>query len=88
MALTLAENTTGVRRAGTRRPNPASKADAKGGIDIGAIVAQMLPIIAPIVLAYVANQFMGGSAKAEPEAAKNPAASDNPLGGLLGGGRK
>lgn len=63
----------------------ASKAEAKGGIDIGAIVAQVLPIIAPIVLAYVANQFMGGSSKAEPEAAKKPAASDNPLGDLLGG---
>lgn len=63
----------------------ASKAEAKGGIDIGAIVAQVLPIIAPIVLAYVANQFMGGSTKAEPEAAPKAESSSNPLGDLLGG---
>lgn len=64
----------------------ASTVEAKGdGIDIGAIVQQVLPIIAPIVLAWVANQFMGGGAKAEPEPEKAPASSGNPLGDMLGG---
>jgi len=66
----------------------ASTVDAKGdGIDIGAIVQQVLPIIAPIVLAWVANQFLGGSAKAEPEPEpeKAPSSSGNPLGDMLGG---
>lgn len=63
----------------------ASKADVKGGgPDIGAIVAQVLPIVAPIVLAFVANQFMGNkTAAAEPAAA--PASTGNPLGDMLGG---
>lgn len=63
----------------------ASKADAKAqGVDIGAIVAQVLPIVAPIVLAFVANQFMGGQkTAAEPAAA--PASSGNPLADMLGG---
>lgn len=63
----------------------ASKADAKGGIDIGAIVAQVLPIIAPIVLAFLAQQMTKGSAA---PAASTPAASgaDNGgIGGMLGG---
>ncbi len=64
----------------------ASAVEAKGdGIDIGAIVAQVLPIIAPIVLAWVANQFLGGGAKAEAEPEKEPASSGNPLGDMLGG---
>ncbi|WP_439564273.1 DUF937 domain-containing protein [Microcella sp.] len=64
----------------------ASAVDAKGdGLDIGAIVQQVLPIVAPIVLAWVANQFLGGSTKAEPEPAKTPAPSGNPLGDMLGG---
>jgi len=62
----------------------AKKAD---GPDIGAIVAKVMPIIAPIVLAYVANQFMG--AKAAPQAAPKPtaapASSGNQLVDMLGG---
>jgi len=62
----------------------AQKADAKSGVDIGAIVQQLLPIIAPIVLAYLANQF----AKPKQETAAAPAAASGgdigwPLGGLL-----
>lgn len=61
----------------------STKAAAKAeGIDIGGIVNQVLPIIAPIVLAWVANQFLGG-ATTEPEPKKE--ASGNPLGDLLGG---
>jgi hypothetical protein len=60
----------------------ASKAD---GPDIGAIVAQVLPIIAPIVLAFVANQFMGAKTEAAPEPEAAPASSGNPLADMLGG---
>lgn len=62
----------------------AKKAPAKAeGVDIGAIVAQVLPIVAPIVLAYVANQF--ASKQEAPAAKEEPAAAANPLGDLLGG---
>ena len=64
----------------------ASKAAVKGdGPDIGAIVAQVLPIVAPIVLAFVANQFMGNKTEAAPEPAAAPASSGNPLADMLGG---
>ena len=64
----------------------AAKAEVKGdGPDIGAIVAQVLPIVAPIVLAFVANQFMGNKAEAAPEPAAAPASSGNPLADMLGG---
>lgn len=56
-----------------------------GGIDLGGIVAQVLPIIAPIVLAFVANQFMGNKPEAAPEPAAAPASSGNPLADMLGG---
>ncbi len=67
-----------------------AQVDAKGGgLDIGAIVAQVLPIVAPIVLAFVANQFLGSKTQAAPQAApepaKAPASSGNPLGDMLGG---
>ena len=69
-----------------------AQVDAKGGgLDIGAIVAQVLPIVAPIVLAFVANQFLGSKTQAapqaapDPEPAKAPASSGNPLGDMLGG---
>ena len=60
----------------------SAKAD---GPDIGAIVAQVLPIIAPIVLAFVAKQFLSGKSAPAAEAAEEPAAADNGLGDLLGG---
>lgn len=64
----------------------ASTAEVAGdGPDIGAIVAQVLPIIAPIVLAFVANQFMGAKTEAAPEPAAAPASSGNPLADMLGG---
>jgi hypothetical protein len=60
-----------------------AKGDAAGGIDIGAIVQQVLPIIAPIVLAYLANQFATGG-KTE-KAAPKEEASGGDLGSVLGG---
>jgi hypothetical protein len=61
----------------------AAKADEKSGPDIGAIVQQILPIIAPIVLAYLASQ-MGGK-KEETTKAEEPAATGTDLGSILGG---
>ncbi|MGX5680637.1 DUF937 domain-containing protein [Schumannella luteola] len=63
----------------------AAKADEKSGVDFGAIVQQILPIIAPIILAYLASQ-MGGSKKEETTKAEEPSGGDigSILGGLLG----
>ncbi len=72
---------------GSKTGDVAAAAGAKaGGPDIGAIVAQVLPIIAPIVLAFVAKQFLGGksTAAAEPAAAA-PAQTGTDIGSLLGG---
>jgi hypothetical protein len=63
----------------------AAVASKSGGPDIGAIVAQILPIIAPIVLAYVAKQFLGGQSAATSEKADSPASSGGGIGDLLGG---
>jgi len=63
----------------------AKKTDAGSGIDIGAIVQQILPIIAPIVLAYLANQLSGKKAESSTKA-EEPTGGDigSILGGLLG----
>ena len=53
----------------------------------GDLLAKLLPILAPIVLNYLARQFLGGGTQAETPAA--PASSGglgDLLGGLLGGG--
>lgn len=65
----------------------AEKAEVKSGVDIGAIVQQILPIIAPIVLAYLANQFAKPKAEAAPAAPATPApaATGGDLGSLIGG---
>jgi len=71
---------------GAKAPAVAAAAGEKaGGPDIGAIVAQVLPIIAPIVLAFVAQQFLGGKGAAAPEPAAAPAATGGDIGSLLGG---
>ncbi|MCY7411860.1 MAG: DUF937 domain-containing protein [Salinibacterium sp.] len=56
----------------------------------GDIIAQVLPIIAPIVLAWVGSQFFGAKAEpaAKPEAKveeEQPAASGIDLGAMIGG---
>lgn len=64
----------------------AAAGEKAGGPDIGAIVAQVLPIIAPIVLAFVAKQFLGGKGEAAaPAAEEAPAANGGDIGSLLGG---
>ncbi|MDH6180716.1 hypothetical protein M2152_000898 [Microbacteriaceae bacterium SG_E_30_P1] len=60
----------------------SKKADTGGGIDFNAIVQQVLPIIAPIVLAYLANQFSGGKSTPAPKAEEQ---SGGDLGSLIGG---
>lgn len=66
--------------------NATAKVEAEG-IDLGAIVAQVLPIVAPIVLAFVANQFMGAkpAAEVEPEPVAESTGAANPLADMLGG---
>ena len=59
-------------------------AQQSGGVDMGAIVAQVLPIIAPIVLSFVATQFLTPKEEAEPTASPE-ADSGGGIGAILGG---
>ena len=64
----------------------AAVAEKSGGVDMGAIVAQILPIIAPIVLAFVAQQMSKGSAAPAKEApAASGGSANGGIGDLLGG---
>jgi hypothetical protein len=49
------------------------------------IIAQILPIIAPIVLAWLAKKFLGGSGEAEKPATSSKEESSGGIGDLLGG---
>lgn len=80
----IVANVFGAKKDDVARAAATKAASKAEGFDIGPIVQQVLPIIAPIVLAWVANQFLGGSAKPEP-VKKEEASSGNPLGDLLGG---
>lgn len=52
----------------------------------GDIIKQVLPILAPIVLSWLASQFLGGKTEeAAPAAAPEPASSGGGIGELLGG---
>ena len=55
-----------------------------GGVDLGPIVQQLLPIIAPIVLAYLAKQLAGGT-KTETKKAEPAAPTGGDIGSILGG---
>ena len=64
----------------------ATKASSAGDVTQD-LIKQILPIVAPIVLAWLANQFLGG--KKEETSAKEESSSGglgDLLGGLLGGG--
>lgn len=59
-----------------------------GGLDMGALVKKLLPILAPIVMAWLSKKLAGG--RAEPAGARadggtQPAESSGGLGDLLGG---
>ncbi len=62
----------------------AAVASKSGGPDIAAIVGEILPIIAPIVLAYLAKQFLGGKSAPAAEEAEAPSTGGG-IGDLLGG---
>jgi hypothetical protein len=66
----------------------ATKASGAGDVT-GDIIKQILPIVAPIVLAWLAEQFLGGkkeeAAPKEEESSSGGGIGDL-LGGLLGGG--
>ncbi|MBP1160572.1 hypothetical protein ABIC28_003702 [Rhodococcus sp. PvR044] len=56
-----------------------------GGAGDSNLVGKLLPILAPIVLAFIAKQFSGGGAAAPTQAQSGGGIGDL-LGGLLGGG--
>lgn len=51
----------------------------------GDIIKQVLPIVAPIVLSWLASQFLGGKTETAAPAAAEPEASGGGIGDLLGG---
>ncbi|MFC4603526.1 DUF937 domain-containing protein [Rhodococcus kronopolitis] len=57
-----------------------------GGAGGSSLVSKLLPILAPIVLAYVAKQFTGGGAAQGAQAQSGGGGIGDLLGGLLGGG--
>ena len=69
---------------GNKKTEVVSAVSKPSGTDLSDIVAKVLPIIAPIVLAYLANQFLGKKdEQAKPQA--KPAAPSGGIGDLLGG---
>ena len=71
---------------GDKKTEVVSAVSKTGGVDLSGIVAQVLPIIAPIVLSYLATQFLGGKKETEAApAAAEPAAASGGIGDLLGG---
>ena len=54
-----------------------------GGAGNGDLIRKLLPILAPIVLAYIGKQLTGGSAPASP-AEPQPQASGGGIGDILG----
>ncbi|MGN6502523.1 MAG: DUF937 domain-containing protein [Pseudolysinimonas sp.] len=50
----------------------------------GEIIKQVLPIVAPIVLSWLANQFLGGKTESAPAAAPEPQAAPASTGGGIG----
>jgi hypothetical protein len=70
---------------GSKKKEVTAAVADKSGDATQEIIAQVLPIIAPIVMAWVASQFLGKKEEATKAA---PEESDSPLGGIgdmLGG---
>jgi hypothetical protein len=67
----------------TKLAASATKASAAGDVT-GDIIKQILPIVAPIVLAWLAEQFLGGK-KEEPTAKEEESSTGGAIGDLLGG---
>lgn len=68
--------------------NAVASALAGQGAGGGDLIKKLLPILAPIVLAYIGKQLTKGSAPAEPQAQQAPAGGGglgDVLGSILGG---
>ena len=65
--------------------NAVASALAGTGAGGGDLIKKLLPILAPIVLAYIGKQLTKGSAPAEPQAQQGGGGLGDVLGGILGG---
>jgi hypothetical protein len=65
--------------------NQVASALAGGGAGNGDLIKRLLPILAPIVLAYIGKQLTKGSAGAAPAGAQAQSAGGGGLGDILGG---
>lgn len=63
----------------------AAVASSGGGDATKELIAKLLPIIAPIVIAFVAKQFLGGKEEAPAASTKTESSSGGGIGDLLGG---
>lgn len=63
----------------------ATKASSTGNVTQD-LIKQILPIVAPIVLAWIANQFLGGKKEQPASESSSSGGIGDLLGGLLGGG--
>ena len=68
----------------TKLASSATKASSGGDVTSD-LIQKLLPIVAPIVLAWLAEKFLGGGAAKEEPAAKEEESSSGGLGDLLGG---
>lgn len=60
-------------------------ADKAGGDQMGKIIEQVLPIVAPIVLSWIAGQFLGKKDEAPKAEPKKEESAGGGLGEMLGG---
>lgn len=63
----------------------AAVADSSKGDVTKELIAKLLPIIAPIVISFIASQFLGQKTAAPAAKEPEPAASSGGIGDLLGG---
>ncbi len=68
----------------TKLASSATKASSGGDVSSD-LIQKILPIVAPIVLAWLAEKFLGGGGAKEEPAAKEEESSSGGLGDLLGG---
>lgn len=65
--------------------NQVAAALAGGGAGNSGLIQQLLPILAPIVLAYIGKQLTGGQTPAQPQAQAGGGGLGDVLGNILGG---
>ncbi|PKV78038.1 DUF937 domain-containing protein [Nocardia fluminea] len=70
---------------GDEKNTVISALGAGGGAGGNDLIAKLLPILAPIVLAYLAKQLTGGAAPAPQQTQSSGGGLGDLLGGLLGG---